>query len=87
MSVRQPHLTFARAGTAFGRMLLDLRMAQAQRLLRDPRHAHLPVGEIAGCCGFSDLSHFARRFRSAFAASPKAYRSAPPASHRPVVWE
>ena len=55
-------------------------MAQAQRLLRDPRHAHLPVGEIAWRCGFSDQSHFARRFRSTFAASPKAYRSALPSS-------
>ena len=41
---------------------------------RDPRRAHRTIGEIAFAWGFSDLSHFGRRFKAEFGVSPGEYR-------------
>jgi AraC family transcriptional activator of tynA and feaB len=50
------------------------RLHRAQRLLRDKRFDGLGIAEIAWKCGFSEPSHFARRFRERFGATPSAYR-------------
>jgi AraC-like DNA-binding protein len=44
------------------------------RLLHDKRFDGLGIAEIAWNCGFSEPSHFARRFRERFGATPSAYR-------------
>jgi AraC-like DNA-binding protein len=74
ISQRYVHKLFAAAGTSFGRELAELRLERAKLLLDDPRFARLPVGELAWRCGFTDASHFARRFRRRFGAAPSAYR-------------
>jgi AraC family transcriptional regulator len=33
----------------------------------------LPVGEVAGACGFSDQSHLARHFKRLYGVTPKAF--------------
>jgi AraC-like DNA-binding protein len=42
--------------------------------LEDPRQAHRTIGDIAYSWGFSDLSHFSRRFKGAFGCAPGDYR-------------
>jgi AraC-like DNA-binding protein len=36
--------------------------------------AHRTIGDIAYSWGFSDLSHFARRFKRAYGCTPSDYR-------------
>ncbi|NQD94419.1 helix-turn-helix transcriptional regulator [Pseudomonas sp. CrR25] len=67
---RMFHVSF---GLPPHRYLLNQRLAQAQRLLRQTRR---PLGEIALACGFASASHFSNRFRQAFAATPGQYRAA-----------
>jgi AraC-like DNA-binding protein len=74
LSRRYVHLLFAYAGKTFSQELYDCRLQRAQRLLRDKRFDGLGIAEIGWNCGFSEPSHFARRFRERFGATPSAYR-------------
>lgn len=74
ISRRYLHLLFARAGTTFGGELMRLRLEAAHRLLSDPRCDALTVTDIASRCGFTEASHFARRFRGAYGAGPLEFR-------------
>ena len=51
--------------------LLEQRMQQAWRLLRDSR---LPVQQVGERCGYASLSGFSARFSSHFGYSPSAFR-------------
>lgn len=55
----------------FTRYLQSVRLDEARRLLR---HTTLPVGDVAGECGFTDHSYFAHVFRATTGASPSAFR-------------
>jgi AraC-like DNA-binding protein len=74
ISVRYLHHLVARGGTTFGAELMQLRLDAARRLLADRRWAALDIAEVAARCGFSEPSHFARRFRRAFGCGPQEYR-------------
>jgi AraC-like DNA-binding protein len=74
---RHLHFLFAKQGTTFGAELMEVRLERARQMLQDPRFDHVPVGEIATRCGFTDPSHFARRFRLRFRTAPAAYRKQP----------
>ena len=74
LSKRYLHLLFASAGSSFGSTLLELRLGQAQAMLADRRFGRSSIGEIAWRCGFTDPSHFARRFRQRFGHAPAAWR-------------
>jgi AraC family transcriptional regulator, positive regulator of tynA and feaB len=76
ISVRTVHYAFAAAGTTFTEELMQARLARARELLSDPRRLDVPIIEVAARCGFSDPSHFARRFRRRFGLAPLAYRRA-----------
>ncbi|MDE2051149.1 MAG: AraC family transcriptional regulator [Gammaproteobacteria bacterium] len=76
ISVRALHYAFAAAGTTFMAQLLQARLQRARELLADSRARDLPVIEVAARCGFSDPSHFARRFRRRFGLAPLAFRRA-----------
>jgi AraC-like DNA-binding protein len=45
-------------------------LERCRRVLEDPTQSHRLIGEIAFSWGFSDLSHFVRRFRAAYAITP-----------------
>lgn len=77
ISLRYLHKLFAAHGTTYGAELLSIRLDLAARLLRQPQFNALPVAEIAWRAGFSDPSHFYRRFRECFGMPPGAYRSNP----------
>lgn len=76
ISVRTLHYAFAAAGTTFIEQLMHARLMQARDLLADPALRDVPVIEVAARCGFTDPSHFARRFRRQFAVAPLAFRRA-----------
>lgn len=77
VSRRYVHLLFASAGTTFSQALYDCRLHRARRLLGDKRFDNLGIAEIAWNCGFSEPSHFTRRFRERYGAAPSAYRLNP----------
>lgn len=74
ISTRYLHGLFAAAGTTYGHELYRIRLERAAQLLRDKRFAQASISEIAARCGFADPSHFARRFREKFQATPGSYR-------------
>ncbi|HEY7890380.1 MAG TPA: AraC family transcriptional regulator [Steroidobacteraceae bacterium] len=80
VSVRALHYAFAAAGTTFVEELMLARLQRARELLADPRMRAMPVIEVAARCGFTDPSHFARRFRRRFGIAPLAFRRAAGAS-------
>lgn len=87
ISVRTLHYAFAAAGTTFVQELVRARLQRARRLLADPRLGDVPVIEVAARCGFTDPSHFARRFRRRFGIGPLAFRRAAEAARGPVPGE
>lgn len=65
---------FAQAGTTFNTELMRIRLERSAEMLRDPRFESLSVMDISLRCGFSDASHFSKRFRASFSTSPASYR-------------
>jgi AraC family transcriptional regulator, positive regulator of tynA and feaB len=74
VSRRSLHYAFASANTTFLEHLMSLRLERAREMLNDARFSDLPVSEVAARCGFTDPSHFARRFRQQFGQSPQQFR-------------
>jgi AraC-like DNA-binding protein len=60
------------AGMTFVAFLTKVRLAEAQRLLRETDRT---IAEIAVSTGFSDQSYFDRRFRRVFGRTPQQYRA------------
>jgi AraC-like DNA-binding protein len=63
-------------GQSFTEHLLENRLQLAWRRLKDPRHDHKKVSEIAYEAGFNDISYFNRSFRRRFGATPSDVRLA-----------
>ena len=74
ISVRYANTLLSAEGSSLERYILNRRLERCRRALEDPRHAHRTIGEIAFAWGFSDLSHFTRRFKAKFGVSPGEYR-------------
>ena len=73
-SVRYLHAIYSASGTSCGRELIRVRLERAQRLLLDPTEPSRLIDDIAWQCGFSDASHFRRRFRALYGVSPSTMR-------------
>jgi AraC-like DNA-binding protein len=65
---------FEEHGTTFSQFVLDYRLAQAHRCLRDPRRLERSISSIAFSLGFYDLSYFNRTFRRFYGATPSDVR-------------
>jgi len=74
VSRRYIHALFASAGTTFTQELWNCRLQRAQRVLIDKRFAGVSIAEVAWNCGFTEPSHFTRRFREHFGVPPTTYR-------------
>jgi AraC-like DNA-binding protein len=74
ISVRYANALLAEENSSLARYILQRRLDQCRRALEDPLQAHRMIGEIAFSWGFSDLSHFNRRFRSQFGMTPGELR-------------
>ena len=81
ISLRYLQKLFTERGSTCSEFVYSLRLDHAARLLQ--RRALLntsqPLSEIAYTCGFSDYTHFARKFRRRFGHPPGAHR---PGRHR-----
>ena len=75
ISLRYLHLQFAAVGTTFGAELLELRLERAWTMLTAPGAGLQPINRVAADCGFANASHFARRFRRRYGASPTTVRN------------
>lgn len=65
------HVFKEATGLAPATHVLDVRLAEARRLLRA---SEAPLKEIAAATGFADANHFCKAFRRQYHQSPGAYR-------------
>jgi AraC-like DNA-binding protein len=70
ISVRYANALLSQEGLSVERYILHRRLERCRQALEDGAQAHRLIGEIAFGWGFSDLSHFGRRFRAAYGLSP-----------------
>ena len=70
ISVRYANDLLAEENFSVERYILRRRLERCRSALEDPLQAHRMIGEIAFSWGFSDHSHFTRRFRAAFGMTP-----------------
>lgn len=75
ISERYVHKLLARSGSSFTDYVIDHRLDGAARDLGDPAMADRAIGAIAFDWGFSDLSHFTRRFKQRFGCRPRDWRA------------
>ncbi|MEW6150403.1 MAG: helix-turn-helix domain-containing protein [Bradyrhizobium sp.] len=75
ISERYVHKLLARSGSSFTDYIIDRRLDGAARDLADPAMADRAIGAIAFDWGFSDLSHFTRRFKQRFGCRPRDWRA------------
>jgi AraC-like DNA-binding protein len=74
ISVRYANALLADQNSCLERYIIARRLERCRRVLEDPTQAHRMIGEIAFSWGFSDLSHFNRRFKAEFGCAPGEYR-------------
>ncbi len=74
ISVRYANSLLARDGTSIMRLIQTRRLERCRRSLEDPFQAHRTLTEIAYCWGFSDMTHFGRRFKATYGMLPREYR-------------
>jgi AraC family transcriptional activator of tynA and feaB len=75
VSVRTANAALAGDNTSISRLLLERRLARCKAALGDLRQMHRTVSEIAYGWGFSDMTHFGRKFKAAFGMLPSEYRN------------
>jgi AraC-like DNA-binding protein len=74
VSVRYANALLAQEGTSIARLIQSRRLERCHRALMDPLQAHRTVTEIAAGWGFSDMTHFGRRFKTAYGVLPSEFR-------------
>lgn len=74
LSERHLRRVFADAGITVASYITDERMAKALTMLRDPKHAHRSVADIAHAVGYLSASHFSRTFRAHTGSTPSDVR-------------
>jgi AraC-like DNA-binding protein len=74
ISVRYANALLSQEGTSLERYIMTRRLEHCQRALTDPAQMFRTVTDIAYSFGFSDVSHFTRRFKSRFGCSPSECR-------------
>jgi AraC family transcriptional activator of tynA and feaB len=75
ISVRSVHKLMQETGRSFCAWLLDERINQCIRAIRDPTLRHKRISEIAWSCGFSDVSYFNGVFKSRVGVTPSEMRA------------
>ncbi|MYE60334.1 MAG: helix-turn-helix domain-containing protein [Alphaproteobacteria bacterium] len=71
---RYVHKLFEPTGQTFSRHVTERRLERVAADLTAPELARMPIAGIAWRNGFSDLSHFNRRFRERYGATPRDIR-------------
>jgi AraC-like DNA-binding protein len=74
ISVRYANALLAHEGSSLERFIMMRRLQHCRRALEDVAQSFRTISDIAYSLGFSDMSHFTRRFKAQFGASPSACR-------------
>jgi AraC-like DNA-binding protein len=74
VSVRQLYRLCAMAGFRLEQEIIGQRLTGARAELADPASRHRSIAVVARRWGFADPSHFTRRFREAYGATPRQWR-------------
>lgn len=74
ISVRYANALLAEEHTSIERYIAERRLERCRSVLEDAGQTHRSIGEIAFKWGFSDLSHFGRRFKARYGLTPTDYR-------------
>jgi AraC-like DNA-binding protein len=74
VSVRYANALLSQEGSSLERYIQDRRLERCRAALCDPAQSHRTIAEIAYAWGFSDVSHFGRRFKAEYGHSPSDYR-------------
>ncbi|MCF6744244.1 helix-turn-helix domain-containing protein [Blastococcus sp. KM273128] len=74
VSLRQLYKVCADAGVSLEQWLIAERLERARAELVAPSRRNRTVTAVARECGFSDASHFTRRFRQAYGLTPREWR-------------
>lgn len=80
-STRSLYRLFTRIGTTPQEWLWEQRLMVAHKMLNETNGGSVSITEIAHATGFSDCSHFTRRFRSRFGYLPSETRRRSPTGH------
>jgi AraC-like DNA-binding protein len=75
-SVRYANELLREENFSLERYIVHRRLERCRRALEDPLQSHRMISEIAFSWGFSDHSHFTRRFRAEFGMAPGDWRRA-----------
>jgi AraC-like DNA-binding protein len=74
IGVRYANALLAEEDTSLERYIVLRRLQHCHKALVDPAQARRTVSDIAYSYGFSDLSHFTRRFKAQFGCLPRDCR-------------
>jgi AraC family transcriptional activator of tynA and feaB len=75
ISLRYANSLFAEENTSVMKYIQCRRLARCRRILEDPSQSNRTITEIAYSWGFTDMTHFARKFRTAFGLLPSEVRN------------
>jgi AraC-like DNA-binding protein len=74
VSVRYANAVLADENTSIVQLVQARRLARCRQALEDPMQRGRTVSEIAYGWGFSDMTHFGRRFKTAYGVLPSEHR-------------
>ena len=74
ISVRYANVLLSEQGTSLQRFIVSRRLDHCRPALEDPMQAQRTITDIAFAWGFSDQSHFNRRFKAEYGCAPRDYR-------------
>jgi AraC-like DNA-binding protein len=74
VSVRYANAVLADESTSIAQLIQARRLARCWQSLEDPMQKGRTVSEIAYGWGFSDMTHFGRRFKLAYGVLPSEHR-------------
>jgi AraC-like DNA-binding protein len=75
ISVRYANSLLAEQSTSITRLIRTRRLERCRMALEDPVQRHRTITEIAFGWGFSDMTHFGKRFKLMFNISPRDHRN------------
>jgi len=81
VSVRYANAVLADESTSIVQLIQARRLARCRQALEDPMQNARTVSEIAYGWGFSDMTHFGRRFKAAYGVLPSEHRRRGVRSH------
>jgi AraC-like DNA-binding protein len=74
ISKRYLHQLVASTGSTFTKLLFEVRLKHAQKMLGNPSYRQLSITQIAMACGFNDAGHFTRLFKKTTGLTPSLFR-------------